>query len=387
MNSEFGIRNSELSGLSEARVAGWKSQIRNLKSRVVIVLAMLLTTFLLPGCGKEGPPLPPEIRIAERTTDLTAFQQGEVAVLRWSYPTMTTSGQTLNDIEAIEVWRATLPRAQEPPPPMSAQDRVLQRQLLESEGEVLQSLDPAEIKASTRGSFLVFNDDLKLWRVGAVGDPDAMVVWYGVRTICCHKKESDLSNVARLLPSRPPDPPDGLRLTAGSSGIDVQWEAVPDISVLVERSAEGTTWTQVTETPVKTGEWLDAQADQGRAWSYRLRSVTWTEGAEVVGDPSAPARIEHPDTYPPPIPEGVVCLPEGATVRVRWRLVPGAADYRVARRIGDGVAEVVAADLTSVEFTDLEPPLGDITYLVSARDKAGNTSASAECSVVMGAEP
>ena len=387
MNSEFGIRNSELPGLSQTRVVGRKSEIRNPKSEIVIVLAMLLAAVLLPGCGKEGPPLPPEIRIAERTTDLTAFQQGEVAVLRWSYPTMTTSGQTLNDIEAIEVWRATLPRAQEPPPPVSAQDRVLQRQLLESEGEVLQSLDPAELTAATRGSFLVFNDDLKQWRVGAAGDPDAMVVWYGVRTICCHKKKSDFSNVARLLPSRPPDPPDGLRLTAGSSGIDVQWDAVPGTSVLVERSAEGTTWTQVTETPVKTGEWLDAQADQGRAWSYRLRSVIWIEGAEVVGDPSAPARIEHPDTYPPPIPEDVVCLPEGATVRVRWRLVPGAASYVVARRIGGGMTEALVSDLTSVEFTDRNPPLGDITYLVAARDKVGNTSDSAECSVVMGAEP
>jgi predicted small lipoprotein YifL len=384
MISDFGFRISDFSSLSLKRVVGWKSEIRNPKSEIVLLIVLL---SVLVGCGKEGPPLPPEIRIAQRTTDLTAYQEGEAAVLQWSYPTMTTSGQTLSDIEAIEVWRATLPRAQEPPPPVSAQDRALQRQLLESEGEVIQSLDPAELAAATRGSVLVFHDDLNRWREGAVGDPETMVVWYGVRTICCRKRESDLSNVVRLLPARPPAPPQGLRLTAGASGIDVQWEVVPDISVVVERSADGTTWTQVTETPVKTGEWLDGQADQGRAWSYRLRSVARIEGAEVVGDPSAPVRIEHPDTYPPPTPEDVVCLPEGATVRVRWRLVPGAADYVVSRRIGGDVTEVLASDLTSVEFTDPEPPLGDIIYLVAARDGVGNTSPSAECSVVMGAEP
>ncbi len=60
--------------------------------------------------------MPPEIRVAERTTDLTAFQEGDEAVLRWSYPAMTTSGQNLTDIEEIQVWRAALPLGQEPPP-------------------------------------------------------------------------------------------------------------------------------------------------------------------------------------------------------------------------------------------------------------------------------
>ena len=73
-----------------------------------------------------------------------------------------------------------------------------------------------------------------------------------------------------------------------------------------------------------------------------------------------------------------MCLPEGATVRVRWRLVPGAAGYEVARRSGGTTAELLVSDLTAVEFTDLEPPLGAITYLVVARDAVGNTSESAD---------
>jgi len=105
-----------------------------LKTRFPVAVILLLT---LVACGKEGPPLPPEIRIAERTSDLKAYQEGEVAELRWSYPSMTTAGQTLTDIEAIEVWRATLPKGQEPPPPITPQDRALQRQLLEAQGEIV----------------------------------------------------------------------------------------------------------------------------------------------------------------------------------------------------------------------------------------------------------
>ena len=83
----------------------------------------------------------------------------------------------------------------------------------------------------------------------------------------------------------------------------------------------------------------------------------------------------------------MVCLPEGAAVRIRWRLVPGAASYQVSRRHGDETAEVLASDLKSVEFIDTKPLLGEVVYLVVASDDVGNTSDSAGCSVVMGVVP
>ena len=167
------------------------------------------------GCGKEGPPLPPQIRVAERTTDLTAFQEGDEAVLQWSYPEVTTAGQSLTDVEEIQIWRAALPLGQEPPPPVSPQDRQMRRQLLEGQGEILGALDPEQIAIVTRGSFLVVRDDLAQWR-GTVDDPDAYVLWYGVRTVCCRQRESQLSNVVRLEPRAPPDPPTDLGLRAGA---------------------------------------------------------------------------------------------------------------------------------------------------------------------------
>ena len=302
---------------------------------------------------------------------------------------MTTSGQSLNDIEAIEVWRAELPQGQEPPPPLTAQDRALQRQLLEGQGEVLRRLEPSEIAAVTRGSQLVYRDDLDLWRQSFEGDPGSMVLWYGVRTICCRKRESGLSNVARLLPSKPPDPPDGLALEAGAQGIDVRWRAVPGVLVLVERSARrdrveiGGRATGDKATPGGT-----LRRPRDAAWSFRLRSVIQLEGGgRVVGEASPAARVDHPDTYPPDMPAEVVCLPEGARVRIRWQAVSGAAGYEVARRHGGEPASVLISDLTSVEFIDPEPPLGSITYIVVARDEVGNASEPAECSVVMGAVP
>jgi hypothetical protein len=389
MISEFGFRISNL--LVPARRNGEREciEMRNPDSGLqhAVLGAVAVALLSMTACGKEGPPLPPVVRVAERTTDLTAFQEGDEAVLKWSYPTMTTAGQNLNDIEEIQVWRAALPLGQEPPPPVSPQDRELRRRLLEGQGEMVQELGTEEIGEATRGSSIVVRDDLERWRQ-TVDDPESMVLWYGVRTVCCRHRESEFSNVVRLEPQAPPDPPAGLNLTAGSAGIDLSWTAQPGIKTLVERSADGAVWTTVTEDAVGGSTWRDEKAAQGQEWSYRLRSVVALPGGErVVGGPSDPVRVNHPDTYPPAAPSEIVCLPEGEKVRVRWQAVPGAVVYGVTRRHGDEPLEVLTDNHRSIEFTDAAPPLGELVYLVTARDAAGNRSKAASCVVIMGAVP
>jgi hypothetical protein len=348
----------------------------------------MISLLLLTACGKEALPQPPVLRVAERTTDLSAVQEGEEAVLRWSYPAMTTAGQVLGEVEAVEVWRATLPKAQEPPPPVSAQDRQLQTQLLENQGEVIAVLDREALEAATRGPALVLRDDLEAWRSELDRAVGAAVVWYGVRTICCRNRSSEMSNVARLLPVEPPPPPADVRLSAGDDGITLRWAPVPELETLVERSPDGALWTTVTEEPVAEGSWSDTSAAQGRSWSYRLRSVAPVEGGgRVVGEASQPQRIDHPDTYPPPAPEELVCLPEGSLVRLRWTAVSGALEYEVSRRSTGDTTVVLATAVKRLDFVDRAPPLGELVYSVAARDDVGNSSAPSTCEVVMGAVP
>jgi len=389
MKSEFGIRNSESRHPSSPRAGGWKTENRKPKSEIClrVYVCAAAAILLVVGCGKEGVPLPPEIRVAERTTDLTAYQEGDEAVLKWSYPATTTSGQNLTDIEEIQVWRAALPLGQEPPAPISPQDRQVQRQLLEGQGELLRALGPEEIATATRGSAIVIRDDLETWR-RTVEDPELFVLWYGVRTVCCRHRESELSNVVRLEPQAPPDPPIDLSLEAGANGIDLRWTPAADTKTLIERSADGAAWAAVTDAPVVGESWRDENAAQGQAWSYRLRSVIALPGGDLtIGGPSQPVRVDHPDTYPPNAPSDVVCLPEGAQVRVRWQAVAGAVVYSVSRQHGEDAAEILSDDHRSVEFIDREPPLGELIYFVTARDAASNSSEPASCEVVMGAVP
>jgi hypothetical protein len=342
----------------------------------------------LTGCGKEGPPLPPQIQVAERTRDLSAFQEGSEAVLRWSYPQMTSAGQELPTIDAVEVWRATLPLGQEPPPPTTAQDRRMRQQMLSAEGELAMVLEGEALQAATRGPDLVVRDDLAAWRREALVIPQTPVIWYAVRTVCCRKRRSEFSNIARLEPQEPPAAPVGLSLAPGSGGITIQWQQKDGIGTIIERSPDGGSWTDPVGEVLSESQWLDAEAAQGRSWSYRLRSVLELDGGgRVVGEPSEPARVDHPDTYPPAAPTGIVCLPEGPRVRVRWSAVTDAAAYMVWRRDGGGEPSELAAALQAAELIDTSPPLGQLLYEVVAVDESGNRSPAASCSVTMGAVP
>jgi predicted small lipoprotein YifL len=353
--------------------------------RILVHWTALALVVLVPiGCGRKGPPLPPQVRVADTTRDLEVYQEGREAVLTWSYPDITTAGGPLPDVEAVEVWRATIPAGQEPPD-VTSRDRAIRYQLLEAEGELLVSLNEAGIADATLGLKLRYRDDLDVWHEVRGGD-DRQVLWYVVRTICCRRRPSEYSNIARIVPRLPPSPPTGLEATPSADGIILTWSPIPATAVLVERKGEDA-WRVVTREPVTGDRWRDAGAEQGRAWSYRLRSVKVEDSGRVVGEPGESVTLDFPDIYPPAEPSNVVCLPEAERVRIRWQESADAAWYSVARRVDDGDWESLADRHQQVVFDDGDPPLGTLTYGVRAVDQAENRSDLVTCTALMGSQP
>ena len=80
-------------------------------------LACFLVAFaaLAAACGKEGPPSPPVPDIPRPVSDLVVSQRADAVVLEWSYPSLTTSGRSLDSIQKIVVYRfdEVLPRSLE----------------------------------------------------------------------------------------------------------------------------------------------------------------------------------------------------------------------------------------------------------------------------------
>jgi hypothetical protein len=352
-----------------------------------VVALVLVVAAMLAGCGVKHPPLPPVVRIADPTRDLAVFQEGSDAVLSWSYPASTTAGEPLPDLEAVEVWRLTMRHDEAPPPAQTPRDRNLNRQLILAGGERLVVLDETGLDTATRGSQLVWRDDLEAWHRDHP-DEEPQMLWYAVRSVCCRGRESELSNIVRLVPEPPPPPPTGLELVPEAAGIRLTWVPHEDLPVVVERSSNGADWQEVGDHEQDSGGWLDPGASQGARWHYRLRSVSHSEGGvKVVGEPGPESEVDHPDVYPPLPPADLVCLPEGDRVRLRWQSVTEASTYRVARATDGGTPSVLADELASTQFDDEAPPGGNLTYEVTAADATGNRSQAAVCSAARGAAP
>jgi hypothetical protein len=159
------------------------------------------------------------------------------------------------------------------------------------------------------------------------------------------------------------------------------------VTTIVERSAEGEEWTELTSDAVVGTSFLDEGVEQNREWRYRIRAVRGTEGGgRVIGVPSMAIVVDYRDVYPPASPTNLVCLPEADRVEVRWETVPGAAWYRVERRAGEKPWRVLAERHEEISFVDTSPPLGDLSYAVEAVDEGGNISERSVCTTVIGTD-
>jgi len=314
--------------------------------------------------------MPPVIRVAERTRDLSVVQDGTTAVLRWSYPSMTRDGGSLPDLEAVEVLRATIPAGQEPKGG-GPRFRDLQAQVMNGRAERLALLEESGLAAATRGPDLVYRDDLRVWHKANMGK-GPLVIWYAVRTICCGGRVSEYSNIARLVPQIPPAPPTSVEAKPGPDGIVLTWTPEKELPVLIERAEKGSSFQSVTASPV-TPPWKDVTARQGTTWQYRLRSVAKAGTTEIIGSEAATVTVDYPDIYPPATPKNFICLPEEGSIRLRWSAVPGAAAYRVFRqKRGAKHWDHLEMAFHDLEYRDPSPPLGSLTYAVKAVDAAGN---------------
>ncbi len=325
------------------------------------------------GCGRKADPLPPVIEIPETTTDLTVRQEGSEAVLTWSFPQLTRAGRRLVDLERVEVWKLDVPPGQEQVGGGSA-GVELRRQLMLGRGRLIVRLEGKGLEQATRGSRLEVRDTLPPVPAGGV----APTFWYAVRSRRRDGTASALSNIAAWQVKPVPAPVEGLAATPTAQGIGLVWQEVPDSTYQVERfGVSESGWKPVSEPTLAATSFVDTTASQNATWRYRVRAVR--DG--VWGPPGKDVTVPYADVYPPAPVQGLVCLPEGERVLLRWDPSPEPkALYRVFRRQGTLWLHLID-DAREPRFTDAAPPAADAEYAVKAVDAAGNESDPVYCTV------
>ncbi len=281
--------------------------------RVALAFAL---TVLPVGCGTPGAPLPPSLNLPDRVTDLAAVRVGDRVSLTWTMPKKNTDKLPLKGLIGVRLCRR---EGTEP---------------CQTAGSGL------EIAPGDKGSYI---DALPPQQ--ATGAPRALN--YLVELPNRNGRSAGLSNSAMVLAGAAPEPVSGLQLAVRKDGVEVRWagDAVPgNGSVVVPEMVrlhrtllnppkreprkesgvlapepEAREQNLLVEVGAQAGA-LDATVRFGESYEYRaqrvLRVPVQDGGAgqvkdrtlELVGELSAPVRVDVADVFPPAAPSGLVAV-------------------------------------------------------------------------------
>lgn len=369
--------------------------------------------LLLVACGKRGDPRPPVPVIPKATSDLVVTQRGSKVILTWSYPSLTTAGQSLHDIRRIVVYRAVedlpVPVAGRDPKTMQPGDidptvprpialfakipTLTSKQFAKLRDRV-DSMESANLPAATAGAKLMYEDSPALQTT----DGRPVRLTYSVVTESTTAR-GDISNLATIVPLIVPSAPGSLAATAKAEGVQLTWveptstaaEKPPLAGYNVYRYPAG-------QEPAALGAPVNASLVNATTYTdvppygdftYVVRAVAAAGPPQIESEPSAPAKVTFKDLVPPPAPASINALVETHAVRLVWDPVtaPDLAGYKLYRTEGvghldqpGGVHET--ATLLIVPFVipitshlDLSVDLGiAYRYGISSVDKMGNES-------------
>jgi predicted small lipoprotein YifL len=335
------------------------------------LFALLAVLAALSGCGKQGRPQPPLRAVPATTQDLKARQQGTRILLDFTYPKTTAVGTALAGLQSIEVYESLQPAPREgAPAPLDAR-------VFTSSAKLQQTLAAGDVGAASFGDRLI----IALPLPDPLEDP-ARARYYGVRTVGADGDRSELSNLAALVPRKPPAAPDGVSATARADGVSVEWTPVTEVLGygIYRRGAQEKAYGAPLQLlpGAEQRSWLDTTARFGQSYIYAVTAIVQANPI-IESAITSEHEVRYTDRFPPAVPGDLVALTEPGRARLVWRASEAAdfAGFHVYRRDEGGeFRRITEQPLPTPEYVDTGLAAGQTYgYRVTAVDQAGNESA------------
>ena len=340
--------------------------------RVVAVLVAALV--VLPACGRKGPPLPPRPVVPVAVGNFQAEPSGPGVVLSWIRPNRNDDNSPLTDLREFRIVRATV---------------ALGRGSVPSSAFSLLATVRAEQpeNAGVQGAQYFYRDD-----AGGHGLQTGHQYRYRVQAV---NQDGDAgafsAEVAVDFPPAP-EPPGGLKATAGDATVELAWQAPPAPasagvspakSYNVYRGVKPGVYGDraVNPSPLPQARFRDTGVENETTYYYVVRSVAndrppWRESVD-----SAEVSAVPQDFTPPAPPRGLIVIPGEGVVALTWdagdeRDLSG---YVVYRREPPQLVSVRLTEqpIPGTTFTDRTARRGaTYVYTVTAVDRSARRNES-----------
>jgi hypothetical protein len=325
----------------------------------LLALALLLAC----GCGKKGPPVPPQPRGPLPPRLVEARQIGSSAVVSFEVPRARGGKPAQLPVRAELIRIDYAPGLEAPADPDAFRRR----------GELVGTLegDPLEQGTVRR----LADESVEQLAEAGVGRR----LRYGIRVRDLKRRSSPLVVAEDLVLLPSVSGPRNLNAEPTADGIRLTWEPpTPEgqYRYNVYRSApQGPEpLTPLNPAALQAPAFLDSEQVPGERYAYVVRTVLAEGRPYREGESSETLVVLSIDRFAPEPPTGLVAVQEGPAVRLFWN--PSGerdlAGYRVLRRVTGGAFERVGPDLVGKpNYLDTEIEAGQhLAYRITAVDRA-----------------
>ena len=285
---------------------------------------LLFSLIGLSSCGYKDDPVAPQALVPAPIQDLHYELTNRKAVLHWSYPTETVSGEELTEIKSFMLYRAEVSATaycDTCPLPFKSPITLEGGLIPEREGK-------------RAGSYTV-----GLLRPG-------YKYFFKIRSRTGWLTPSADSNLVNFTWETPPTMPQNLKANVAHGMVFLGWRSVSkyvdgskadNIKYQVSRR-KGNGQFQNIGSLLTTPQFMDNQVGGGYTYTYRVQALSEYDGDMVSSEFSRPIQVNVVDQIAPTTPRNVSTVRTGtSSIKIFWDQgeETDLAGYRIYRRLGN----------------------------------------------------
>lgn len=314
------------------------------------VLAPVLLSAFLVGCGQVGEPLYPALNIPTRVGDLAAVERGDKIQIRFTIPPLTTEGLSIKSIGSIDLRIG---------PSTGSAFNVEEWAAGAKNITVPLPAEPRPVEAYALAGEFVGKEVVVAVRLGnAKGRVSA---W---------------SNLVVVPVETPLPTPTALQAEAVAEGVRVAWTAPNENAFRIYRKTGQEKEATLVGTSDKP-EYVDTSTEYGKTYEYSVQATHEKTESEIAG----PKSVTPKDIFPPRVPTGLTASAGVGAIELAWERnsEPDFKQYRVYRSEEGGPFFKIAEGLESPNYSDRKVATGKhYRYQVTAEDQSTNESKPSE---------